>query len=895
MRRPQGIHLPTLTGRARSDWAVLLLMGLVAMLTVALTAAVAPATERAADRAIAAAVADAGPRGAVVATLPEWYDDPRGKTRDPSTAVQVRQDTDYAFSAMPPELARVLRPGVTSVTTPALQLLDAGTGRFLQLAYVDTAGAPPAVTWAEGGAPRASTDVGDGTSGDEPWPVQVAVSQEVADALGVRVGDRLPAKDEFGRTLTIEVSGTFVPVDEGDAAWQVSPRMLQPVVGTADGLPFSSGAALVSAESLPDLRFALPGDDLTRHVVFTPEPSRVRWRQAEVLERSIVSLQSSAALASGEISWDSQLGSVLQQGRAQVASARGQAQVLVVGLVSCALLVLVLGAQLLVVRRESTLSMVRQRGASLPGIALELVVEALPVAGVATLLGLGAARVLGGSGGWGWSVAVLLVASTAPALLGAAAAARVGDARRAPANRIARRAAARSRRLRRLALEGAVLAAAVLSYTALQQRGVVEPDSPGGDVTASSAPVWWAVVGAVVLLRLLPPLLTWALGLARRSTGSVAFVATARLLQTATRVLPVVVTVVAMAGITLGLALTGTVRQGQADGALSAVGGDARIDAEPDDGLLDLAHDLEDATGVRAAAAGRVEEGVRVSSARGVEVVRLVVVDSAAYERLLLASDLAEAPGLGRLRSPAAGPAPALVRGGDARLVGDLDVTWEEADVPLTVVGTAPDVGAPARAVVVVDAEAFAVAGGVAPPNTVWAVGPGSSAAVAAAAPEVPESSVATYADELRTRRDAPLPSVLVALALVSSAVLLALAILAAVLAAVVGAPARAAALGRLRALGLPTRDVWRLLVVELALPVAVAAIAGSAVGAAGAHAVLGSLSLELVTGQPGTPSLVVPWWSGLAVLVLLAAVVVVAALELRSVLRRPLGEVLRA
>lgn len=41
---------------------------------------------------------------------------------------------------------------------------------------------------------------------------------------------------------------------------------------------------------------------------------------------------------------------------------------------------------------------------------------------------------------------------------------------------------------------------------------------------------------------------------------------------------------------------------------LVAVGGDARLDAEPDDDLVSLARSIED--------------GVRVSSARGVEVVR---------------------------------------------------------------------------------------------------------------------------------------------------------------------------------------------------------------------------------------------------------------------------------
>ena len=76
---------------------------------------------------------------------------------------------------------------------------------------------------------------------------------------------------------------------------------------------------------------------------------------------------------------------------------------------------------------------------------------------------------------------------------------------------------------------------------------------------------------------------------------------------------------------------------------------------------------------------------------------------------------------------------------------------------------------------------------------------------------------------------------------------------------------------------------------------VAVASIAGSAIGAVSAHAVLGSLSLELVTGQPGAPSLVVPWWSALSVPALAAVVVVVAVLELRATRRRALAGLLRS
>jgi putative ABC transport system permease protein len=893
------LHLPTVWGRWRTDRGLLLLTGLVVALTTALTAAVAPAGERTADRAIAATVHDAGSRGAVVATMPEWYDDPRGKTRDPTTAVQVRQDADYARHVLPPELAAVVRPGITTITTPALQLLDAGPGRFLQLAYVETPDGVPAVSYTQGGAPRASvgarraeTGLGPGT---DPWPVQVAVSDAVADALDLQVGDRLPARDERGRQVEVRVSGTFMAIRPDDQAWQVSTRMLQPAQGRSDGLPFTSAAALVSSESLPDLRLALPADAITHRVVFAPDPRLVRWSRSAALEQAVVSLQASGGLARGDISWDSLLGTVLDDAQARVVSARGQAQVLLVGLVTCALLVLVLAAQLLVRRRAGQLATVRQRGATLLDIGVELLLEAVAVAVLGALLGLGAVRLLAGSVGWGWSVPVVVVAAAAAPVLGAVAAGRA-TARQVPANRTTRRTAARAHRLRRLGIEAAVLAVATMSYVALRQRGVVGEGGADGDVAAASAPTWWAVAGTVVLLHLLPPALLRAVRISRRSAGGVMFVVAARLTQTATRALPVLVVSVAVALITLGVALAATEREGQSAAALTAVGGDARLDAEPDAALDEIARELDDAPGVQATAAARVEDGVQLSSPRGTEIVRLVVVDTDAFQRLLEASDLPDAPQLARLRATGVGPVPALLLGGDGGLREDPVLRWADSSVPIDVVGTAPDVNGSIDPVVVVHNEALAGEGVVAPPDTIWAVGPGAGEAL----DSVEERGVAVEAvvrqvDELDRRRDAPLPSALVRLAAASSALLLALAILGTALAAAADAPTRGESLGRLRALGIPDRDLRRVLRGELVLPVTAAALAGLGLGVGCAYAVLGSLSLQRLTGQPAPPAVVVPWWTVLAVVVLVCSALAVAALEWRRLRSRPLAELLRS
>jgi putative ABC transport system permease protein len=158
-----------------------------------------------------------------------------------------------------------------------------------------------------------------------------------------------------------------------------------------------------------------------------------------------------------------------------------------------------------------------------------------------------------------------------------------------------------------------------------------------------------------------------------------------------------------------------------------------------------------------------------------------------------------------------------------------------------------------------------------------------------------PSGSVALYADQLAARRRAPLPSALVRLATVSSAVLLLFAVLGLALAASADAPDREASLGRLRSLGLPDRDLRRLLTGEVVTPVLVAALVGLALGAACARLTFGSLSLDLITGQQASPHPVVPWWTALAAVVLVVGAVIVTAVEWRRLRRRPLAELLRS
>jgi putative ABC transport system permease protein len=890
------LHRPTVRGRLRVDRGLLVLTGLVVALASALLAAVWPLTVRTADEAMVYSVREAGTSASVVATVPQpLYDGTR--RRVPDAVTRMTGDIDTAWNMIPEGLRSILRPHLASLISPALQVTGPGPSRFVRLVYVQAPSEPPAVTWVSGVAPRSSAGPGEDdvtlAEDDPPWPVQVGLSEDAAFAMDLGPGDRVTVEDQFGQDIVVRISGIYEPEDPDDPAWTVARELLSPAVGTSDGVARTSVAALVSPEALPDLRIAVPGDELTEQVTFLPVPERVRWEQSSDMQQDIVELEAAPGLASGGIGWDSGLDPVLVDASAQVADARGRAQVLLVGLLVTAILTLVLAAQLLARRRAGPLTLARERGATLVGVGAELAVESVLVAVAGAAVGLAVTASLVGSVGWSWVPPVVLVASLAAPVLGTIEAARATSARRVPANRAARRTAERRRRTRRLVLEAAVVALAGVTFVALRQRGPVQ-----GDLTPVSTPTVWALVGALLLVRVLPPLVRRVVRRTGRSAARLRFFVAARVAAGGLRALPLVVVVVAVAQLVLGTALAATQQRGQEAGALLAVGGDARLKAVPTSRVADMAAAIGRAPGVDAVVPARVTDGTLASSVSTGASVRLVIVDARAYERLLAASDLPDAPQLERLTSFGGGgdaPVPALLLGGPPGLENGLNVRWGVNDnVALDVVGEAPRVEAATEPVVVVDAAAFAAAGALADPDTIWALGPGAPEALLAAAEADPADTVLTFDAALASLRDAPLPTALVHLAVAASLLLLLLAGLGVVLGASLDAPARATALGRLRSLGLADPDVRRVLAGELVAPVLAGVLTGLVVGIVTAGATFGSLGLDEVTGQSETPQLVVPLWTWLAVAALPVVALLLAVRQSRRLQRTNLAQLLR-
>ncbi|MEU8243545.1 FtsX-like permease family protein [Actinoplanes missouriensis] len=951
-------HWPSVRGRARADAVPLLLTAVVVTVVAALSSAVPVLLRSTADEAVRGAVRRAGSTADVIATA-RWEepdDGQNGRIRMPRLADDVTALRERALGELGADLRGALLPPVAGLISPTLKITDGSVLRTLRLAYLSAADGP-AVTWTAGRAPGPTAEgfaempYFDGP----PWTVAIGLSETVATRLGVRPGDHIPLADEFGDKKDVLVSGVYRPADPADPAWRIAPWLLEPRSG-ADGIGSTRFGALLSADSLPDARLAFKPDEMRRTVWFSPNPDVLTWQSAERITATAVALKatsaSSSSLDAGS-TWNTQLDAVLRDVRAQIDAATAQASVLLIAVLTVAVLVLLLAAALLVRRRAAALTVARQRGAGLPVLALELVVESVAVTVVAAAAGVGIARTLVSSF-WvsPWVVPVIVAGVLAAPVLGVVAAGRATRDRRAPANRSARRQLVRTVQLRRIAGELAVAAVAAGAFVALHQRGV----APGGAVALpAAAPALGVLVGALVLLRIMPVVTGVVLRWALRSRRPLAVFGAARAADGGGRALPLVAVVGAAGLAVFGGVVAGTVDGGLRDGSWRSVGADARIDLAVEGAAGDVVGKVAGQDGVSHVVAGWVSDGVRVVTDEVTAVPRLVAVDAGAFRELVGDTPLADGALLGPLVTGRAGaggpsappsspsspsssspsspsssspsspsplsssssqpsaslspqstrnsgdisdisllPVPALVLSADGSLQPGMKLQLLRDDfpaVPLTAVGTAPAIGGAAD-VVVVDAAALAESGMPVDPNTIWLTGPG---AARAAATTGIAADVVIRTDVLRERRDAPLVSGLRHLAWASAGVLLGLGILGFALSAAATAPERWQTLTRLRTIGLRPRDARTVATAEL-LPLAVlAAIAGPALGVVVAGVTMGPLALRLLTGQSADPLPSLPW----TVLgVVMGAFVLVALVipPVESMIRRRqrLSEVLR-
>ncbi|TQS43492.1 FtsX-like permease family protein [Cryptosporangium phraense] len=886
MIRLPAVHWPSVRGRARADAGPLTLVAGVVLVVTMLAAAVPPLMGATADDAAQDAIRRAGPDAAVQveSRWPDDYGNYGGRIRNDKLATDVDDFRGQAKDALDPELRAALGAPVLTATSVSLLVTDGSIQRRFQLDYVQTDRGGPDVTWVAGRAPR-GTVAGTVETPDAgpPWEAQVGLSEADAAALKVRPGDHVPVEDDQRNPYNVLVSGIFRPVDPKDPAWQVVPWLLRPATGL-DGAGSTRLGGMLSAESLPDGRLALLPDQLVRTVWYQADPDRLTWESAQRLAATVVALKASSgssAQRDTSLKWNTQLDGVLGHVREQVDAAYASASVLVIAVLAGAALVLLLAADLLGRRRAGALITARRRGAGLPDVATELVVESVLVAVPAFLAGLALSGLLAGGAALRWAPWVVLCAVVAGPVFGTLTAARATSDRRRPANRSARGWQQRTRQLRRTAIDVAVLAAAAAALVALRQRGV------GDSALPASAPTLGVVAGALLLLRLVPAGIRLALRQALRSRRALAVFGAARAGATAGRALPLLALTTTVALAAFAATLQTTASHGMTDGSWRTVGADARLDLPA--GAATPVGQIAAAPGVTQVAAAQVEDTVSVIADGQAVTPSLMTVQAARLESLLAHNPLPDAPQLARLR-PSGNRIPVLVRSHDGSLRPGMSMRLLRGAAPaleLEAVGVAPDVG-DAPDLIMIDAGP----GRPFVPNTVWVNGPGAARAVVGAAVG---GRTFVRADVVHDLRTAPLNAGLVTLDRAAAGALLVLGLLGFALSAAASAPERWTTLARLRTLGLRPRDAQRVAAAELLPPLLVAAVCGPLLGLLLVRLTFDALALRTLTGQAGDPPTVVPWWLlGTAVVVLLGALVAVVAAEAAARHTHRLGDVLR-
>ncbi|GIF41637.1 FtsX-like permease family protein [Actinoplanes xinjiangensis] len=861
-----GLHGASIRGRIRADAGPLLLSALVVLLVSLLAGAVPGLMEKTADEAVRDAVQRAG-NSAKITVSARWEPDDtlNGRARLPRLADDVNDLRLRALDELGSELQAMMRPPVAAVISPTLKVTDGSVLRTFRMAYL-AAGDGPQVTWTAGTAPAApADDTAEVGWYAPPWRVQVGVSETAADLFGVRAGALLKVADERGNTKNVQVSGIFRPVDPADPVWAEAPWLLNPAAD-ADGAGTTRFGGLLTAGSLPDARLAFGPDELERTVVFSPDTTVLTWSAARTVNATVVSLQARSASSNAvdtTTTWRTGLDSVLDEVTAQVETAEVHASVLLAAILAGAVLVLLLAADLLVRRRSPALILARQRGAALTALGAELLAESALVALAAAGAGCAAALLVTGGVAWLWVAPVLVTAVAAVPAYGILHAASATRDRKTPANRSARRWARHTGALRRAAAEIAVLVAAAAAIVALHQRGL-------GSGLPVLAPTLAVIAGAVLLVRLLPPVTHLALRWSLRSRRPLAVFGTAQASATSGRALPVAALVTSTALASFALVTAATVDHGLAGGAQETVGADVRADLTDDAAATtdETARRIAAAPGVTGVVTGHVTDSAQIVADGRLVPARLVIVDSRALTGTALTG------------------AQALVRSaGDALHEGSIvDILQPgKPAVRLTASGAAPAVGG-ATEVVIVDV----TAGLPAPPNTIWVTGPGATQATDGL-------TVVSRTEVARSRRAAPLVAGLLRLTWAAAAFLLLTGLLGFALTAAAGAPGRWLTVSRLRTLGLTPRQ-GRLIAAGELLPVAtVAAVGGPLLGALVAAMTTGPLGLRVLTGQVTDPATVLPWAVLAAVVALfLSAVPLLVRVEAALRRRLRLAEVLR-
>ena len=891
-------RLRLVAAQDRAELVPLVALGLLVLLTSFLLAAVPRQLAATRDEALREALSRADPAELELSAT----------TTNTAPAGQL----DAVDEQLRDGLGPLLTPRVTTpVRTSQSNLVDTFTldGEHLRprpfswLVLTRQPGLLDGVRWVQGSAPHAGAPTTARTATGRVPLLRVGMLASVAADLDLRVGRTFvvrPLTPQQGSVgdVAVQLSGTFERTDPDDPRWGYLTQVWSKGERyTPDGALLAElGAAVVDDSQAEQLRRAV---GTLRHEWHYPvDPATITpGSTTEVL----AAVRRSVATASNvEIPLDhesyvlptvtmgSGLVDLLVGHLSSSRTTSALVAVVVAGLSVVGLLVLALAALVVVVRRSPALDLARARGASVAQVVgvvtVGVGVLVVPAAAAGALL---ARALVGRDTGVRDLLPAAGVALWTVAACGAAAWTSARTSRRMPALRAV--------------LEGALVVLAVAAVLVLRARGTSE-SAGGTDLLLAAAPVLVALAVAVVLMRVLPPLVARLAEARRGSRGLVSFLGLARAArQPAVLAAPLAALLVALCFAVFATGAVRTVDAAQVNGTWRDVGADYQVQAtffSPE-----VVRAVRDLDGVDAVAAAYVRSDGGVLDARGrTEPAVSLVVDTEAY-----ADVLARAPGrvadrevvrsLARDTGRPDDPLPVLAT---AAARQEIDPGRPRADLggglgvrELSVRGDAGrfplDDGGP---LVVADLAAVqARESAPVRPNTLLVAGaPGLAERLDAIAARTQKPHhVDDRREALEVVQDSPfVGSTRDLFALVVPAALL-YAVLATLLALVLAAPTRRRDAAVLRRLGASMREAVRLDLTEQAPSVLGMLLGGAAAGLGLVALALGAVDLAPLTGGVGPPDLELPLTAtGLLTAGLLVVVAATAALVSVAERHRP-------
>ncbi|MFE4656595.1 FtsX-like permease family protein [Streptomyces hydrogenans] len=694
----------------------------------------------------------------------------------------------------------------------------------------------------------------------DPRRPEAVVTTAMAKVLGIKPGSVVHVPGVAAEPIALTVTGVVEPRDPRRPYWTVDPLLATPVLAMTDHptepKPYwqaallvapESGSALVSTTGTPEVFWRFPA--VAEHLTA---------RDAGPLAAAVDSARSGPASSEiRKVTGDTGLVATgLDEISAGYAATKAAISpvvaVAVFGIGAVAVVVVAMTGGLFLTRRDTELTLLRARGASLPGIGLRLLGETTAIAVPAAALGLVAAVALVRSPDTPGAPALTGSAPLLPSVLGAVlvalVAALVLPVRAVLRHRAPRLHGAREDLVdakpsrRRTVVELTLLVLAAGAIGSLRLRGT----SDDGDHLVSAAPVLVGVIAALVLVRVQPLPLRWLARPARRMRGAVVPLAIARAGRSATAgALPLLALVLALTTAAFGGSVLAGVADARDRAATLFTGADARVEGSTEGVPLPagLTEAVRGVKGVREAQPVQIEYGVALPSPVAADQpmsARLVSVDPAAYAGLARRTDNGAFPD--KLLASTGKGGPEAVGDTDRVLpaLASPEVAARLGDAPMLLIAAT---GSFHVKVVAVRDSTPAVSGGNflvvnaaditnRRPTTVLLSGTPDGASLRAAVAAKSREFDVTLSTEARgSYVDSPLQSGAEGLYSAAIGAGAAYAVVAVLLSLTQSGPERATLLSRLRTMGLTRRQGRRLLGLEALPPAVFAALGGALAG----------------------------------------------------------------